>query len=81
MRRRYNPHASDRDSVISGSTDNDNKPKPDGSLEATGHLGDVMKESMRAAYTVARNILTQKQPDNEFLELAHIHVHVPEVCR
>lgn len=51
---------------------------PDGSLEATGHLGDVMKESMKAAYTVSKNILAQKDPENEFLEKAHIHVHVPE---
>ncbi|KAH7727604.1 ATP-dependent protease La family protein [Aphelenchoides avenae] len=78
LRRRFNPHVSDRDSVLSDSSNNDNKPKPDGSLEATGHLGDVMKESMRAAYTVSKNILTQKQPENEFLELAHLHVHVPE---
>lgn len=51
-----------------------------GSLEATGHLGDVMKESMRIAYTVAKNILRNRFPDNDFLDKAHIHVHVPEVC-
>ena len=33
---------------------------------------------MRAAYTVAKNQLTKRFPDNEFLEYAHIHVHVPE---
>ncbi|VDK74564.1 unnamed protein product [Litomosoides sigmodontis] len=49
-----------------------------GSLEATGHLGDVMKESMRIAYTVAKNILRNRFPDNDFLDKAHIHVHVPE---
>ncbi|VDN01136.1 unnamed protein product [Thelazia callipaeda] len=49
-----------------------------GSLETTGHLGDVMKESMRIAYTVAKNILRSKFPDNDFLDRAHIHVHVPE---
>uniref|UniRef100_A0A1I8ACN6 Lon protease homolog, mitochondrial n=1 Tax=Steinernema glaseri TaxID=37863 RepID=A0A1I8ACN6_9BILA len=49
-----------------------------GSLEATGHLGDVMKESMKTAYTVAKNTMMRKYPDNEFLERAHIHVHVPE---
>lgn len=49
-----------------------------GSLETTGHLGEVMKESMRTAYTVAKNILMRRDPDNEFLEQAHIHVHVPE---
>ncbi|VDM19103.1 unnamed protein product [Wuchereria bancrofti] len=49
-----------------------------GSLETTGHLGDVMKESMRIAYTVAKNILRNHFPDNDFLDKAHIHVHVPE---
>lgn len=53
---------------------------PFGSLETTGHLGDVMKESMRIAYTVAKNILRNHFPDNDFLDKAHIHVHVPEVC-
>uniref|UniRef100_A0A915PSC6 Lon protease homolog, mitochondrial n=1 Tax=Setaria digitata TaxID=48799 RepID=A0A915PSC6_9BILA len=51
---------------------------PFGSLETTGHLGDVMKESMRIAYTVAKNILRKHFPDNDFLDKAHIHVHVPE---
>ncbi|KAL3999049.1 endopeptidase La [Acanthocheilonema viteae] len=60
-----------------------NSSKPDttvpfGSLETTGHLGDVMKESMRIAYTVAKNILRNHFPDNDFLDKAHIHVHVPE---
>jgi Lon-like ATP-dependent protease len=39
-----------------------------------------MKESMRTAYTVAKNVLMRREPDNDFLEQAHIHVHVPEVC-
>ncbi|MCP9257867.1 Lon protease-like, mitochondrial [Dirofilaria immitis] len=51
---------------------------PFGSLETTGHLGDVMKESMRIAYTVAKNILRNRFPDNDFLDKAHVHVHVPE---
>uniref|UniRef100_A0A914RL78 Lon proteolytic domain-containing protein n=1 Tax=Parascaris equorum TaxID=6256 RepID=A0A914RL78_PAREQ len=51
------------------------KEMPDGSLETTGHLGDVMKESMRTAYTVARNLLTRRCPEVDFLERAHIHVH------
>uniref|UniRef100_A0A915JDV8 Lon proteolytic domain-containing protein n=1 Tax=Romanomermis culicivorax TaxID=13658 RepID=A0A915JDV8_ROMCU len=49
----------------------------EGSLELTGHLGDVMKESARTAYTVARCILAQRVPENTFLEKAHMHVHVP----
>lgn len=41
--------------------------KPLGSLELTGHLGDVMKESARIALTVARNFLALRHPGNTFL--------------
>uniref|UniRef100_A0A182PSC1 Lon protease homolog, mitochondrial n=1 Tax=Anopheles epiroticus TaxID=199890 RepID=A0A182PSC1_9DIPT len=50
----------------------------DGSLELTGHLGDVMKESARISLTVARNFIKQIEPSNNFLESSHIHLHVPE---
>ncbi|XP_058834753.1 lon protease homolog, mitochondrial isoform X1 [Topomyia yanbarensis] len=50
----------------------------DGSLELTGHLGDVMKESARIALTVARNFIKQSDKNNDFLESTHIHLHVPE---
>lgn len=50
----------------------------DGSLELTGHLGDVMKESARIAMTVARNFIKEKDFENNFLETSHIHLHVPE---
>uniref|UniRef100_A0A182UWV5 Lon protease homolog n=1 Tax=Anopheles merus TaxID=30066 RepID=A0A182UWV5_ANOME len=50
----------------------------DGSLELTGHLGDVMKESARISLTVARNFISQIEPSNNFLESSHIHLHVPE---
>ncbi|CAH2982300.1 unnamed protein product [Chilo suppressalis] len=49
-----------------------------GSLELTGHLGDVMKESARIALTVARNYLAEHHPENDFLNTSHIHLHVPE---
>ncbi|CAH0725101.1 unnamed protein product, partial [Brenthis ino] len=49
-----------------------------GSLELTGHLGDVMKESARIALTVARNFLAEHYPDNQFLNTSHLHLHVPE---
>ncbi|KAL3093101.1 hypothetical protein niasHT_022551 [Heterodera trifolii] len=49
-----------------------------GHLEVTGHLGNVMKESVRTAYTVAKNVLLRKDPQNEFLEKAYIHLHLPE---
>lgn len=57
----------------------DNKPAGgDGSLEVTGHLGDVMKESARIALTVGRNFIKEIDADNNFLETSHIHLHVPE---
>lgn len=51
----------------------------EGSLELTGHLGDVMKESARIALTVARNFMTKVDPKNNFLNASHLHLHVPEV--
>ncbi|KAF1770081.1 hypothetical protein GCK72_001899 [Caenorhabditis remanei] len=50
----------------------------DGSIETTGNLGDVMKESVRTALTVAKGILAREQPDNKFFDKSHIHIHVPE---
>uniref|UniRef100_A0A8C9TG55 Lon protease homolog, mitochondrial n=1 Tax=Scleropages formosus TaxID=113540 RepID=A0A8C9TG55_SCLFO len=50
----------------------------DGSLEVTGQLGDVMKESAKIAYTFARAFLMEKQPDDDFLVGSHLHLHVPE---
>ncbi|KAL0611882.1 Lon protease-like protein, mitochondrial [Plecturocebus cupreus] len=58
--------------------DKDAKGEKDGSLEVTGQLGDVMKESARIAYTFARAFLMQHAPDNEYLVTSHIHLHVPE---
>lgn len=55
------------------------KEDKDGSLEVTGQLGDVMKESARIAYTFARAFLMEQDPDNDFLVTSHIHLHVPEV--
>uniref|UniRef100_A0A1B0GKA2 Lon protease homolog, mitochondrial n=1 Tax=Lutzomyia longipalpis TaxID=7200 RepID=A0A1B0GKA2_LUTLO len=50
----------------------------DGTLQLTGHLGDVMKESARIALTVARNYVYKNDKTNTFLETEHIHLHVPE---
>ncbi|XP_070604039.1 lon protease homolog, mitochondrial [Erythrolamprus reginae] len=50
----------------------------DGTLELTGQLGDVMKESAKIAYTFARAFLMEKLPTNDFLTTSHIHLHVPE---
>ncbi|XP_067872560.1 lon protease homolog, mitochondrial [Heterodontus francisci] len=54
------------------------KENKDGSLEVTGQLGDVMKESAKIAYTFARAFLMQKDATNDFLTQSHIHLHVPE---
>jgi len=50
-----------------------------GTLSLTGQLGDVMKESAQIAYTYAKTLLMEKDPDNKNLQRGHIHVHVPEV--
>ncbi|XP_066551280.1 lon protease homolog, mitochondrial [Amia ocellicauda] len=50
----------------------------EGSLEVTGQLGDVMKESAKIAYTFARAYLMREQPNNDFLVGSHLHLHVPE---
>ncbi|KAI0214087.1 hypothetical protein LSAT2_000823 [Lamellibrachia satsuma] len=55
-----------------------NDDKRQGSMELTGHLGEVMKESAHIAYTVARSVLHDRRPDNFFLAKNQIHVHVPE---
>eukprot|EP01018_Ginkgo_biloba_P008383 Gb_04955 [translate_table: standard] len=48
-----------------------------GALQLTGQLGDVMKESALIAHTVARAILREKEPDNDFLANSKLHLHVP----
>ncbi|KAM4575310.1 lon protease homolog, mitochondrial [Fundulus diaphanus] len=53
-------------------------PKGEGSLEVTGQLGDVMKESAKIASTFARAFLMTKEPGNNFLVSSHLHLHVPE---
>ncbi|KAJ8374684.1 hypothetical protein SKAU_G00052640 [Synaphobranchus kaupii] len=50
----------------------------EGSLDVTGQLGDVMKESAKIAYTFARAFFMKEQPDNGFLVDSHLHLHVPE---
>ncbi len=54
--------------------------KPSGrpSLEITGNLKTVMKESSTIAYSFAKSLMAKEFPDNQFLEKAKIHVHVPE---
>ena len=49
-----------------------------GSLETTGRLGETMRESCQIAYTFAKSFLVQHFPANTFLNIAHVHLHVPE---
>ncbi|GFY75165.1 lon protease homolog, mitochondrial [Trichonephila inaurata madagascariensis] len=52
--------------------------KYEGSMQVTGHLGDVMKESANIAYSFAKSFMLSEFPENDFLQKAHLHLHVPE---
>ena len=49
-----------------------------GNLILTGQLGDVMQESVKAAYTVVRSRSERLGLDPEFHQKFDTHVHVPE---
>ncbi|XP_061400425.1 lon protease homolog, mitochondrial [Musca vetustissima] len=49
-----------------------------GSVNVTGNLGDVMKESAQIALTVARNYMSTVDASNNFLDTTNVHLHVPE---
>lgn len=49
-----------------------------GRIEKTGSLGDVMKESVSAAYTVVRSRAEALAIDPECFEKQDLHIHVPE---
>ncbi|KAK0619848.1 Lon protease C-terminal proteolytic domain-containing protein [Immersiella caudata] len=48
------------------------------SLEITGNLKTVMKESSSIAYSFAKSFMAKEFPNNYFFDKAKIHVHVPE---
>ncbi len=48
-----------------------------GELILTGQLGDVMKESARAAISLVKSNLARLTIDPELLENADLHIHVP----
>ncbi len=47
------------------------------SLVLTGQLGDVMKESARAAVTLVKGRLEQLGIEKDTLDESHLHIHVP----
>ncbi|XP_076465316.1 lon protease homolog, mitochondrial-like [Babylonia areolata] len=49
-----------------------------GKLDVTGNLGNVMKESIHLAYSFAKTFMSLKFPDNQVLQKANLHLHVPE---
>ncbi|MBC7793373.1 MAG: endopeptidase La, partial [Clostridia bacterium] len=48
-----------------------------GHIEITGQLGDVMKESARAALTYVRSNAEALGVDPEFLDKQDLHIHIP----
>ncbi|XP_064608395.1 lon protease homolog, mitochondrial-like [Liolophura sinensis] len=56
----------------------DPKSSESGTIEITGNLGAVMKESVHLAYTFAKSYLIERDPSNSFLQKAQLHLHVPE---
>ncbi|RCI13825.1 hypothetical protein L249_8066 [Ophiocordyceps polyrhachis-furcata BCC 54312] len=54
------------------------RPSTRPSLEITGNLKSVMKESTTIAYSVAKAFMAKTLPDNHFFDKAKMHLHVPD---
>lgn len=52
--------------------------KGNGRLDLTGHLGDIMKESAKAAMSYIRSKADELNIDSDFYNKLDIHIHVPE---
>jgi ATP-dependent Lon protease len=51
--------------------------KGKGVLQQTGMIGDVMKESMQAAYTYIKSIADEYNIGEKFIAARDLHIHVP----
>ena len=54
------------------------RPSTRPSLEITGNMKNVMKESTTIAYSFAKSFMVNKFPDNHFFNKAKMHLHVPD---
>jgi len=54
------------------------RPSTRPSMEITGNLKTVMKESSSIAYSFAKAMMAKEFSDNHFFDKAKIHIHVPE---
>lgn len=54
------------------------RPSSRPSLEITGNIKAVMKESSMIAYSFSKAMMVKEFPDNHFFDKAKLHVHVPE---
>lgn len=54
-----------------------NKYKGKGNMVVTGQLGDVMKESAKAAYTAVKSLAEKYHIDEKMFSEYDIHIHVP----
>ena len=49
-----------------------------GTLQMTGQMGDVMKESARTALSYVRSVCPEYGVENDYFEKHDIHLHIPE---